>query len=241
MKVLIASFISVFIFFSAMAAKTPTPNTQKNEDISFEVPQGELVLPKVEPQEVIAPHYIGFEVSSWEPDQLNQESRLPMTTEFEKSETPKISFVSISAGSETSVGRFSTKLGLSYLRMHREGHLAIESIGYTVGQNINLYQAVVGTEWKTNTAFFSVLTPYIDVALTPTWIQSQKSEFNGGVSEVRWPIMASAGATVGLKTVGRWLGVDELALNLAVEKTQHITGSALNGTGIALGTRIGWN
>ncbi len=236
MRHIIFIFISFFILNSALA-EVP----RKSEDITFEIPQGELSLPTIDPKKTIAPHFIGFEFSSWKPDQLQQESRLPMTTEFSKSSTPKLTFNYISAGADTSIGRLSTKLGFSYLQLEREGQLTIESSNYAVSQKTNLYQALIGSEWKTNREYLSTLRPYANLAIQPTWIQSQKSEFNGGINAVEWPLYFSAGALINVWPLNQWLGVDEMAINVSIEKTQNLNGASISGTGIALGTRIGWN
>lgn len=232
------NFILAF-FFSVTAVAIEAP--RQSEDIVFDIPKGELSLPAVNPQEITSPHYIGLEFSSWEPDQFQQESRLPMTTDFVRSGSNKATLSYVSAGADTSLGLLSLKLGVSYMQLKREGQLAIETIGYTVSQKTNLYQVALGTEWKTYHEYFAVLKPYANIAILPTWVQSQKSEFNGGISTVEWPLYFSAGGLINVHSLGQWLGVDEMALNLSIEKTQNLSGSSLNGTGVALGTRIGWN
>ena len=121
-----------------------------DEGVTFNVPRSDLGLPKAQaPMNVLGPKYFSFEVSNWTPESLTQESRLPDTTEFAKSGSPKFAFQFISAGESFAFGHLSTKLGISYLQLQRDGFFEIESSGYTVTQKVNLYQFLIGAEWRT--------------------------------------------------------------------------------------------
>lgn len=230
MKSLIIIFLSSFCFGEVFAA----------DDITFNVPRSELPLSTYETLKVQNLKYLGFEVSTWEPDHLYQDSRLPLTSQFEKSGRSKIALNYSSVLMQTDFGLFSTKFGLSYIQLDRHGYLKIESASLLVTQETNLYQTLAGIEWTSNREFFAHSKPYIDLAISPTWIQSTKSEFNSGVSEWQWAALMAIGVQFEAKPFGQWLGFDNMAFNLSAERTQDLYNDSLTGTGLVLGTKIGW-
>jgi hypothetical protein len=75
----------------------------------------------------------------------------------------------------------------------------------------------------------------------PTWAQSSASQFNDGVSDMSVIGEAGIGLTFNLTPLAHWLSLSQVALDLGFETTRGFDNDQLNGSGVRLGTRIGWN
>ncbi|MEK6773843.1 MAG: hypothetical protein AABY64_07875 [Bdellovibrionota bacterium] len=230
MKNLVMIFLSL-VFISAAHAE---------EDLILDVPRSNLSLPESERTMDLTPKYFEISASTWQPDQFSQVSQLPMTSSFSKIEGPKISLSYNTPLKTNSLGIFSSHVGISYLQLERTGYINVGTTGIEVSQKTNLYQALVGMAYEPNKTLLSVIKPYAVLSLSPIWVQSARSEFNSGVSEVEWSAQASAGLSFNIKPVAQWIGIEDMAVNIAIDKTQDLQSDSLTGTGVAIGTKVGW-
>jgi hypothetical protein len=211
------------------------------QNLVVPVPRSQIALPESSSQPVLAPAYFDITTSSWTPENLQQPSHLSETSSFRKSGPSKLSFDISSPVGQASWGLFSSKLGLSYMQLERSGFLGIENSGYTVSQNLNLFQGRLAAEWTTKQDIARDLRPYVDLGVLPTWAQSSASQFNDGVSDMSVIGEAGIGLTFNLTPLAHWLSLSQVALDLGFETTRGFDNDQLNGSGVRLGTRIGWN
>lgn len=231
MKTLSIFLISFFCIISFARAE---------DAIELSIPHSELA--PVEKIEISKSNlkYMNFSVSTWAPSELSQDSRLPGTSEFTKTGQNKfsISYSSPLLGFESSL--LSTQFGLAYLQMQRSGQLRIETTEITVNHQASLYQALMGLEWKTQKEYFLNSKFFVTLSASPTWIQSTKSEFNSGVNDWQWMTLASIGVQLPIRHLGRWMGFDDMTVNIAVEQSKDLSGRSLDGSGVVIGTNLGW-
>ena len=231
MKTIIIFFIS---FLSLITFAKP------DDAIELTIPHSELA--PIEKKELSKANlkYLNFAVSSWAPSELSQDSRLHGTSRFSKAGQNKfsLSYSSPLLGFESSL--LSTQFGLSYLQMQRSGQLKIETTEITVNHQASLYQVLLGLEWKTEKEYFLRSKFFATLSASPTWIQSTKSEFNNGVNEWQWMSLASVGIQLPIRPLGRWLGFDDMSVSIAAEQSKDLSGKSLDGSGVVIGTQVGW-
>jgi hypothetical protein len=222
--------IVLFAFLSFQAA-------QAADDLVVEVPRSALPLPSEKAPASAGLTYFELGVSNWQPGTIAEESRLPATSEFSKNGSP---MGSVNFASPLGWAHLSAKFGLSFLQLERSGYLGIQNTGYRVSQNLNIFQPRLGLEWNSPRGFAN-FRPFLGAGVLPTWLQSSSSEFNGGVSDIKWTSEFYAGLDFSISVVTRWLGLDDMSFNVAYEHTQGIDNGYLTGNGVVFGTRVGWN
>lgn len=230
--------VSVLLIFTSFVLSTSPAFAA--DSIELNVPRSELPQKSAYKYSTTSLKYINIDFSSWSPTHLKQDSRLPQTTSFQKSGREKISLYYSSAFSNYDSGLVSTQFGFSYLQMERSGLLKFESAGINVSHQVDLYQILMGAEWKSHKVNFTQSKIFANLRAIPTWVQSTKSEFNSGLSEWRWMTAASLGLQWSVAPLGQWLGFDDMVLNLALEQSKDFSGNSLDGSGIIFGTKIGF-
>ncbi len=231
MKTISIFIISFFCFIAV--AKT-------DETIELSIPQSELTPTEKRDFSKSNLKYMGFSISTWAPKGISQDSRLSGTSEFTKTGQDKfsVSYTSPLLGFESSL--LSSQFGLASLQMQRSGQLRIETTEIQVNHQTSLYQALLGLEWKTQKEYFLDSKFFATLSASPTWIQSAKSEFNNGVNAWQWMSLTSAGIQLPIRPLGRWLGFDDMSVNIAVEQSKDLSGKSLDGSGVVIGTNVGW-
>jgi hypothetical protein len=227
--------------FAAKKVKTPAKTVAPPEDIIMEVPRSGITIPQPEPSHAKATTYFEFNSSTWAPSGVVTNSRLENTTAFQKQHSTRTSF-NIAIGEwDSRFGFVSPKIGLSYLALRRSGFLSFANGGYSVDQDLSLYQGRLGLEWVPHEDLVSHLRPYVGASALPVWLQSASSQFDEGISEFRWMGEVDAGVSYNFKPVANALGFSLIAATLGVETTELLSARELAGSGVNLGLRISWN
>lgn len=252
-KALLLTLVSIvavqFLFAGSVLAATKKSLKKNTEtanppasDILMVVPRSGITIPQPEPSRATAPTYFELNTSTWEPQGIVTPSRLSDTTTFVKTKSSRPSF-NVGIGEwDTRFGFLSPKLGLSFISLSRTGFLGFANAGYTVQQDLSVYQARLGLEWLAHEdVLIGNLRPYAGLAALPAWLQSPSSQFDDGLSELRWMGEASAGINYNFRPVARALGFSMIAASLGVETTELLSPKDLSGTGFVAGLRMSWN
>lgn len=234
--------LTLFFFIMGPIVQAAQKNPSPPQDILVPVPQSEIVYPDSlkTPPPPITNYFLQLAVSSWAPNQINQPTYLPNTTDF-KSSSPQFSLLIGGPLNEGDDVRWTTLLGISYMQMQRSGTLGYDVNAFTVSQNLNLYQLQLGAEATFKKIFTDQIHPLLGLALNPTWSQAPASEFNDGISQVDWLMRLTAGVSWSFPKVANSIGLQDASLLIGGEATKNISSTDYSGSGLWIATRINWH
>lgn len=208
-------------------------------DISVNVPQTQLTLESTKVQPLSKQYFIEAQASSWSPDNLTMASQLSSTSSY-SSKMPALNFAIGESFYQNAYIKLAGKMGAGYAQLQRNGSMGFDVNRIVLSENLNIMQASAGLEVAGANEWLNTVRPIATVSVVPTWSQSQSSEFTDGINQFDWLAKASAGVEFNVHPIARWMGLDETAFEVGIEKTQSLTATALSGTGVWAGTRIGW-
>jgi hypothetical protein len=208
-------------------------------DLSVEVPQSgleiqrQLELPSLPQRQAME-----FDISNWSPSGSSTATYLNSTSAFRRTDVPRVSLSIAREGWKLGPVLLSTKYGLAYSQMERDGQIVAYGQSSSVSQQVNLFSARIGMEVTPQRQFFGFLQPFAAASFLPTWGQAAADAFDDGISSLYFGVEGSLGVAAKLPKVAGWLGVQSVSLEIGVEATDGLKGAPLNGSGALAGTRI---
>ncbi len=234
--------ICVLAIFAATAANAATSKkshesqaSEKEQAFSVAVPKSQMDL---EPLRYVPPRPVDVEmgISSWEPENFARGSYSGRVSKFERSGVPSLSLNRLGEIYAWSSGLIlRSKLGLSYMALERsETSLAGGlSTGSSV-QTLNMFSGRAGFELAWTHLLPWNFEPSVSVAVLPTILNGDQSEFEKGVSAFGTPWEA----TLGLFWRSNLMGQDIGAGVAGHAVRGSVGGSSLAGYGVQGAFRI---